>query len=465
MASLTPPRRLLKSGAITLDLDRVSLVRNGIATPINGLPLRILTILMATPDRVVTRAELKATIWPNSERIDTEHRLNTAMRALRTLLDESAESPRYIETIRGHGYRWISAPVQARRGPRWLKPTIAACLLALVSAPWTAWSPAPSAPLSFEQRDRFVRIVAQQDRAPGAAIAALDALIAERPDYRAAQVLRAEMSVRRWRRAPSAQTLAEAKAAVNLALRAVGEGADTDTLKADLALGGDWDWGGAERYYRRALARDPGNVDARHGLAWLLLNSGRRREALAEVETLLADTSLTADLRADLGWLTLRMQRADLALALCDRPAERLPNLLACRHTALARQGSIAAARAAALDFMKAVDANPDAVASVSAVPADTGYQRFLLWRSEHFVPDRGHWFQRAQVQADAGRLEEALSNLERAAANRDPALVKLASTPEFAALSATPRFRALWRAVGPDGSQSSSGPPLNLAL
>lgn len=162
---------------------------------------------------------------------------------------------------------------------------------------------------------------------------------------------------------------------------------------------------------------------------------------------------MTDALRADLGWLLLRMQRADLALDICMSSASQYINLLACRHTALARLGSYAEARAVALSLMRRVGARADAIEAVRTGAPEAGYRRFLAWRTQDFLPDGSPSFQQAQVQAEAGQIDAALDSLDRAYASREPSMVKLWSTREFAPLRASPRFMALWRAVGPRAS------------
>jgi hypothetical protein len=78
------------------------------------------------------------------------------------------------------------------------------------------------------------------------------------------------------------------------------------------------------------------------------------------------------------------------------------------------------------------------------------GYEHFLVWRAEHFSVGDAQHFQRAQIAADAGRLDEAMAQLDRAFATRDPALVKLRTTYEFAALRPLPRFAEMLHAIGP---------------
>src|SRR5687767_13365176 len=114
MTPATERRAILHSGPFVLDRREQQLTRAGTPVALAGLPLRILHLLMAANGRLVTRDELKQALWPYATRIDTERRLNTAVRALREALGDSGTTPLYIATVRGHGYRWIAQP-QTRR--------------------------------------------------------------------------------------------------------------------------------------------------------------------------------------------------------------------------------------------------------------------------------------------------------------------------------------------------------------
>lgn len=311
-----------------------------------------------------------------------------------------------------------------------------------------SFAPPPIALPTPEQRDRFIAIAARAEHAPGHASRDLDALLRERPDFAAAQTLRAQLALRAWRAAPDHARLNQAKAALAEASSATGGGASLNSMRAELALLADHDWRGAEQLYRVALSREPGDTEARRGLAWLELNSGYPDAALSEVQTLLTAPELNEAKRADLGWLLLRMGRNDLALSLCGRPGAREVNLLSCQHTALARAGRIPAARDVAISLMRLLDASPGDVARVRQSDASDGYRHFLAWRVDHFPLGRGQRFQHAQLQAEAGNLGAALNDLERAYAENDPSLFKLATTPEFDPLRAWPRFQTLLRSV-----------------
>ena len=438
---------MLTAGPFELDVNAARLTRRGVVVPLSGQPMAILALLMTAPGRLVSRAELKDALWPNSQRIDTERRLNTAMRALREALGDVAETPNYIQTVRGRGYRWIYPERSRATHHRGLIASTTAALFCAIAACSIFLPQRFSDPLTAVQQTQYLRAAAASS--PQAGAAELAPLLLARPDYAPARLLNASLHVQQWRSAPSPQTLSEARRALNSAQAVDTASSDVAALGAEIALKGDLDWRRAELRYRAALDREPGNFDARRGLAWLLLNAGRTEEAIAQVETLLGGVTLNDAMRADLGWLLLRARRPDLALSLCGVRSS-LPNLLACQHTAYARVGESESAREAALGFMSSLGASADDLASVRRGDALLAYHRFLRWRAAQYANDRTHWFERAQAEAEAGQTGEALAHLEIAFVAGDPSRFKLATTPEFDGLRDSARFQRLLRIVAP---------------
>ena len=80
------------------------------------MPFRILRALVENPGAIVTRDELRRRLWPDDTFVDFERGLNTAVNRLRLALGDSAEQPRYIETVARTGYRFI-APVMPLQAP------------------------------------------------------------------------------------------------------------------------------------------------------------------------------------------------------------------------------------------------------------------------------------------------------------------------------------------------------------
>lgn len=97
-------------GSFEFDPQTGELRKQGIRIRLEGQPVVILTMLLERPSELVTREDLQKKLWPGNTFVDFEQSLNAAIRRLRLALDDSAESPRYIETLARKGYRWV-APV------------------------------------------------------------------------------------------------------------------------------------------------------------------------------------------------------------------------------------------------------------------------------------------------------------------------------------------------------------------
>ena len=89
--------------------------RHGRAVRLQGQPIQVLEALLAEPGQLITRESLQQRIWSGAVSGDFEHGLNAAVNKLRQALGDSAEDPRFVETIAGKGYRFIAATVQPPR--------------------------------------------------------------------------------------------------------------------------------------------------------------------------------------------------------------------------------------------------------------------------------------------------------------------------------------------------------------
>ena len=103
------PRRL-RFGAFEADLHTGDLRKGGRPVRLRGRPFDILALLLAQPGELVTRDELRDRLWSADTFVDFDHGLNTAVNRLRETLGDSAESPRFVETVPRRGYRFV-APV------------------------------------------------------------------------------------------------------------------------------------------------------------------------------------------------------------------------------------------------------------------------------------------------------------------------------------------------------------------
>jgi DNA-binding winged helix-turn-helix (wHTH) protein/tetratricopeptide (TPR) repeat protein len=112
-----PSAPMLKFGPYLVDLAAGEVRKNGSRIRLQEKPLRVLVLLAERQGQVVTREELKKHLWPEDTFVDFETGLNTAVSKLRDALSDSAETPRYIETIPRRGYRFIF-PVEFVNGHR-----------------------------------------------------------------------------------------------------------------------------------------------------------------------------------------------------------------------------------------------------------------------------------------------------------------------------------------------------------
>jgi Tol biopolymer transport system component/DNA-binding winged helix-turn-helix (wHTH) protein len=100
--------RLLRFGDFEADLRSGELRKGGVRLKFGGQPFQVLSILLEQPGEVVTREELQKRLWPETF-VDVDHNLNTAINKVREVLGDSAESPRFVETVPRRGYRFIGA--------------------------------------------------------------------------------------------------------------------------------------------------------------------------------------------------------------------------------------------------------------------------------------------------------------------------------------------------------------------
>lgn len=118
------PSNIVGFSGFELDL-RAGELRYGEQTiTLQEQPFQILTMLLAHPGEVVTREEVRKKLWPNDTIVEFDHSINAAMQRLRLALGDSADNPRYVETVARRGYRFL-VPVERvdRASPRELPST------------------------------------------------------------------------------------------------------------------------------------------------------------------------------------------------------------------------------------------------------------------------------------------------------------------------------------------------------
>jgi TolB-like protein/DNA-binding winged helix-turn-helix (wHTH) protein/Flp pilus assembly protein TadD len=114
-------RGRLRFGVFELDLRAGELRKHGLRVRLQEQPFRVLAALLEHPGEVVTREELQKKLWPADTFVDFDHGLNKTINKIREALGDSAESPRFVETVARRGYRFLAevkvADATPARGP------------------------------------------------------------------------------------------------------------------------------------------------------------------------------------------------------------------------------------------------------------------------------------------------------------------------------------------------------------
>jgi eukaryotic-like serine/threonine-protein kinase len=152
-------------GPFEFDPASRELRKHGYRIKLPSQPALVLAALVERPGNAVAREELRERLWPGATAGDFEHGLNAAVNKLRQALSDTADQPRYVETVPGVGYRFVAptnrvrpavvefAPAVAAEHPpesrqRWISPWAAGlgAMLVLALASWIAFV-RPSSPV------------------------------------------------------------------------------------------------------------------------------------------------------------------------------------------------------------------------------------------------------------------------------------------------------------------------------
>src|SRR5579872_1126601 len=138
-----PPVRRVSFGVFEMDLETGELRKHGLRIRLQPQPFDVLAMLVERAGHVVTREELQQKLWPANTFVDFDHGLNKAINKIREALGDSAETPRFVETVARRGYRFLA-------DVRMTVPAAAAI------PPLPADSPIPSAPTVTTALDRAI---------------------------------------------------------------------------------------------------------------------------------------------------------------------------------------------------------------------------------------------------------------------------------------------------------------------
>jgi TolB-like protein/DNA-binding winged helix-turn-helix (wHTH) protein/Flp pilus assembly protein TadD len=107
MRQANDPSGRLRFGVFEVDLRAAELTKRGLRVRLQEQPFRVLAMLLEKPGELVTREELREKLWGPTV-VDFDHGLNKAINKIRDALGDSAENPRFVETVASRGYRFLA---------------------------------------------------------------------------------------------------------------------------------------------------------------------------------------------------------------------------------------------------------------------------------------------------------------------------------------------------------------------
>src|SRR6201993_2603097 len=117
---------IVRFGTYEVSLQSGEMRKGGVRIKVQQQPMKLLEILLERPGEVVTREELRSRVWVDESFGDFDQAVNIAIAKLRSALGDSAENPRFIETLPKRGYRFIAAVSLADADARTKGPESAA---------------------------------------------------------------------------------------------------------------------------------------------------------------------------------------------------------------------------------------------------------------------------------------------------------------------------------------------------
>jgi Predicted integral membrane protein len=108
MATAAEPIRSYEFGVFTVDLPGGELRKHGVRLKVQERPFQLLVCLLERPGEIISRDELRQRLWPDGTFVDFDHNISSAINKLRTVLNDSASNPRFIETVGSRGYRFLA---------------------------------------------------------------------------------------------------------------------------------------------------------------------------------------------------------------------------------------------------------------------------------------------------------------------------------------------------------------------
>ena len=462
---------LLRFSVFELDLDRQELRRAGRRVALSQQPFRALALLATRAGEVVTREQLRRTLWPEGTHVDFERGINFCLNQVRTALRDPARASHFVETLPRVGYRFVAdvrgaepaappaaavrVPSPAPRRPWW---AFAAVLALAGTTSSVVRPPSPRPPHDAAAQADYVRGLALLQQSDlGAwerAAEALTAAVGREPTHADAQaaLARVLLGLADAGRLASADAMTRARRAALAALREDDHLADAWVSLALVRLRFDWDWGAADDL-DRATALAPDLARAYRAQAVLLSARGAHGPAIRAATRAAALDPVCPTLRGDLGWYyycarrfpeAAEQWRLSVAVQGAGGPRDRLVD--AYRH-----EGRVEEAWREAAAVLGGVGMPSTEIDALGRRGPAAALREFLAGSASYQSRQGGAPLERlAALRAGAGDEVRALALLERAADERSPGLLAaLAVDPDFDRLRGRAAYEKLLRAAG----------------
>ena len=487
--------RSVRFGVYDLDLTTGELRKSGLKIRLPHQSFQILARLLEHPGEVASRDALRRILWPDDTFVDFDVGLSSAVKKLRDALGDSAENPRFIETLPRLGYRFIAPVHNAAQGvesapsadvlpvvetptwrsvigayvARWQPLVVVLAAVALVGLVLTTGRALSSAryglhtPLTRAVSPSANELLDKANVAAGRldfeqATRYAEAAVAIQPDF-----VRAYARLALWYnqfafaggRSPL-DFMSKAEAAARKAIALDDEAYEPHAQLGLVLYRSRWDWSGAEREFRRSLELNGRYAEGHRMLGVFLSATGRSKEAVAEAQLGRDLDPLSATALLNLGTVHREAGQNEQAILEFREVAGGKPD------SALARL-DLGVSYLIQRDWKAAVSElgsaltlshrNPRTLAWLGYAYAISGkttdaqdilIELQALSRQQFISP-----VDIAGIQIALGQREAAFASLDQACEKRDHKVTTLLVDSRMDALRADPRFQALLRRVG----------------
>jgi DNA-binding winged helix-turn-helix (wHTH) protein/tetratricopeptide (TPR) repeat protein len=469
---------VVRFGLFELDIQAAELRRDGTVVKLQRQPFRVLALLVRRSGEVVSRDEIRREVWGDDSAVDFDQGLGFCLSQIRAALGDSAQAPRYIQTIPRRGYRFL-LPVErpkagsARRGRRLAALVGAVVAFAigvgvdrLLPRPASPSPPTPDRRASQQPRDPEVPQLVARGRyfwnlrtgeSFHRSLSLFEEAARRDPAEAAAWsgIARAWVGLADYGHVSLDEAAGPARAAAARALALDATIAEAQAAQALVSVLFDRDWTAARRHFDEAILLDPTYAPAHQWLSHLFHAQGRPGEALVQARLAVEADPVSVAISDNLADSLLAADRPREALSQIDRTIELDPRYAPAhvnRGRALLQLGRVDEA-IRAFDRAAALGAPPSLVRAYRAVAEVAGGRpaaaRRLLAAPGDLV--RCH-YERAMILSALGDSDAALAELEASLRANEPAARWMLADETLRPLLGHPRMAELARKLGLQG-------------